>query len=96
MKRKTKEIEIGEAKDIYTDYESGDKPTEIKELISFLLESIQEGATHVNITGFGNQENIDYISLTPVKVSFESDGEYQKRIDKEESKKLKAYKEANE
>ena len=89
MKKIIKEITINTGLEINVDYVFGDRPTPIDELIKHLNESKKDKATHVKINGFvGSSEDLYAVVIETIKIEEESDEEYNKRKQDEESIRL--------
>ena len=86
MERKIKVIKKGEAKRIDTEYDfrnkDGCKYTCINELIEFLNNSKQKGATHIEFSGSAEYENahcIEEVNFNPIVIHLESDEDFEVR-----------------
>lgn len=76
MERKTIETNIGVSLDIDTDYDDYD-PFCISELISYLMESLNDGATHVKLIGaIDCFDEVCEVDIQPITVETESDEDY--------------------
>jgi len=80
MKRYTTTTDIGKDLDIDTDYGCSDMPTDIDEIINFLNEAKNQGATHVKLWGSAYNDEISDVYFTPVSVELESDVNYDRRV----------------
>ncbi len=76
---------VGEILGIDTDYDCGDKPTEIDEIINLLTQAQIGGATHVRMIGSGYDGGCDSLDIVPVKVVLESDEAFENRKKAEET-----------
>lgn len=89
MKQEIK-TNIGECKEISTNYSYKDKPTDINELMNYLTQYQSEGATHIEfggLTEFDTNTNLEELYIQPVHIRLESDEEYNSRIEKENLRK---------
>ena len=85
MKKRTIAKLIGEEKSIDLDYQQGDIPTPIDEVIEFLTSGKEDGATHVHITGF---TGCNLVEIQPVALHEESEEAFAAReLEKEKSRK---------
>ena len=92
MKRKETITPVGQEKDIDTDYDCGDSPIKIDELIDFLIDAKHAEATHVKLVGYAFDSDVNSVYVEPVKVELESDSDYNKRVKADEDKKISAEK----
>ncbi len=88
MKRKQIITEVNNSKEFDTDYAIGDSPIEINEMIKLISDAKEGGATHIKVTGGGCDGSVDYIDVQPVKVEYESDIDFNKRVIKAESNRI--------
>lgn len=78
MEKQSRTEYIGETK-IFGSYECVD----VNELISFLVKNIEIGCTHVQFNASTFCDSVDEISIELVKLTYESDEEYNNRIENE-------------
>jgi hypothetical protein len=73
---------VGKDKEIPADYYCGDERTNINEVIEFLLDAKQQGATHVEFDGDSEYEStsgLNSLTITTVTVVLESDDDFKTR-----------------
>lgn len=91
MEKKYKVINVKDIdyKSIDFDYGGGDRPYPIDELITFLNNAKDVGATNIKFeVPWG--DDVNYVDLYPVKLEFESDKDFEQRKQDEESNRLAA------
>ncbi len=87
MEKEIIRTKIGESESFDSDY--NDPSTPIGDLLAILIKAMEEGATHVRLTGYSYEGDCTSITITPVKEELESDELFQKRVSKwHENQKL--------